>query len=366
MLGGGGFPNAKVIGGYDFADNDRDPMPRGGGLNAGHGTACAGIAAGYLGTAGDYIGGVASNAKLYALKVTSDADVNDIFPTYATLAAWDWCITHRDDDPSNPIRVISNSWGIYGAPFNDPHFADTFSPAMTHAADTATALGITILAASGNDGFPGWGISWPSAISKVISVGGVHDTTDQVMGYSNAGEMLDILAPADPMYTTDIVGLGGYTVGDYFPAFNGTSSACPFAAGAVACIQNAAQAKLGRHLTPDEVRDLLVITGDPITDSKVDITRPRVNLGRAVTGSAGPPIYVEQGCILNDWQAPDSNNYWTWDPNWDPRKATASTEATSMQTMSAWGRIRRVLTAPKMLTRLIWVTTTDRGLPCTN
>jgi len=154
MLGGGGFPNAKVIGGYDFADNDRDPMPRGGGLNAGHGTACAGIAAGYLGTAGDYIGGVASNAKLYALKVTSDADVNDIFPTYATLAAWDWCITHRDDDPSNPIRVISNSWGIYGAPFNDPHFADTFSPAMTHAADTATALGITILAASGNDGCP--------------------------------------------------------------------------------------------------------------------------------------------------------------------------------------------------------------------
>ncbi|MBC8417309.1 MAG: S8 family serine peptidase, partial [Desulfobacterales bacterium] len=64
-LGNGGFPNSKVIGGYDFGDNDSNPMDL-----EGHGTACAGIAAGDLGTVGDYIGGVAYGAKLYALKIS--------------------------------------------------------------------------------------------------------------------------------------------------------------------------------------------------------------------------------------------------------------------------------------------------------
>jgi len=234
------------------------------------------------------------------------------------IASWDWCVTHRNDDPINPIKVISNSIGIPGLPFNDPHVADAFSPAATHAADTAVGLGITILASSGNDGFPGWGISWPSAISKVISVGAVFDTTDQVTGYSNTHEMLDILGPADPVYTLDISGLGGFTPGDYWPAFNGTSSSCPFVAGCVADIQQSARAKLGRYLTPYEVRDILASTGDPVTDTKVDLTKPRVNLGRALTGSSGPPIYIEKDCVLNDFVAPDSNSYWAWDPNWDP------------------------------------------------
>ena len=50
-LGNGGFPNTKVIGGYNFGDDNSNPMDL-----EGHGTACAGIAAGDLGTVGDYIG----------------------------------------------------------------------------------------------------------------------------------------------------------------------------------------------------------------------------------------------------------------------------------------------------------------------
>ena len=42
------------------------PMPNG----EAHGTACAGIAGGDLGTVGDYIGGVAYNAKIYAMKIS--------------------------------------------------------------------------------------------------------------------------------------------------------------------------------------------------------------------------------------------------------------------------------------------------------
>jgi len=317
MLGGGIFPNSKVIGGYDTAELDPDPIPNGQTPGTAHGTCCAGIAAGELDTVEDYIGGVAYGAKIYALKATPDD--NDLFPSSATVAAWDWCVTHRNDNVENPLKVISNSWGIYFFPFDDPDVADAYSPAHTIAAQTATTVGITILAASGNDGFAGQGISWPSAMSDVISVGAVYDTTDEVTEYSNTDEILDILAPADPVYTTDITGEPGYTPGDYFPNFNGTSSACPFAAGAVADIQNAAFRKFGNYLEPQEIRELLVQTGTPVTDTKVDITKPRVNLGAAITGlSYGPPIYVEQGCVLNGWEAPDTNNYNSWqDELWD-------------------------------------------------
>lgn len=61
-LGNGGFPNSKVIGGYDFGASDSDPLDC-----AGHGTSCAGIAAGNSG--GGYAGGVAPSAKIYALKI---------------------------------------------------------------------------------------------------------------------------------------------------------------------------------------------------------------------------------------------------------------------------------------------------------
>ena len=70
-LGGGGSPifNDKVIGGYDTGDGDADPRPDSL-YGEAHGTACAGIAAGDTGTVGDYIGGVAPGARLYAVKIS--------------------------------------------------------------------------------------------------------------------------------------------------------------------------------------------------------------------------------------------------------------------------------------------------------
>jgi len=298
MLGGGGFPNTKVIGGYDFEFDDPDPMPW-----HPHGTCCSGLAAGNLGAVGDYIGGVAHGAKIYALKIDTWA-----FQAYhdTMISSWNWCVVHMNDDPANPIKAISNSTGIPWLPFNNAATADAYSPAARIAADTAVAAGITILAASGNDGFTGQGISWPAAMSKVISVGAVYDGTfystncgvqaypDVVACYSDAGDILDVLAPSENAYTTEIAGLGGYDPGDYYPYFDGTSAACPYAAGAVSVLQSAAVARTGRYLTPAEVRDLLVTYGDPIVDRRGvrPITKPRINLGRAIDNIAdiAPPM----------------------------------------------------------------------------
>ena len=315
MLGGGGFPNSKVIGGYDFGDNDSNPIPN----TQAHGTACAGIAAGTLGSVGSYIGGVAHNAKIYALKITPGTGGSSSSSEMA--AAWDWCVTHQYDDPANPILVISTSFGggrYYSA-------CDSTSPSMTTAANNAQAAGITVLVSSGNDGYCD-SISWPACISSVMSVGAVCDASlgtysfcvtdgscappggsascltgefstsqstgaDVVTAHSNTASFLDILAPSHNAYTTDIAGSGGYSSGDYYSSFGGTSAACPYAAGAAACLQSAAKQTFGTYLSPTDVKAVLTSTGDNITDTKVAITKPRVNLGNAInTWQPAPPV----------------------------------------------------------------------------
>ncbi len=305
MLGGGGFPNEKVIGGYDVAEDDDDPIPYG---NDAHGTCCAGIAAGGLYNIGDYIGGVAFNAKLYALKVILDGA--ETIAEDTVLAAWDWCLTHRLDDPDNPILIINNSLG--GGVYDNAQDADQDFPAFATMAENLTNARVTILSASGNEGYAGDGISAPAAISNVVSVGAVYDISDQVAPYSNTALILDILAPGDPIYTTDIVGAAGYDAGDYYPFFGGTSSACPFAAGVVAGLQSAAMETMGITLTPSQVRTVLIASGNPVTDTKIAITKPRVNLGNAINSLFSGPIYIgENSEIRYGWW--DADNL-TWDP----------------------------------------------------
>lgn len=321
-LGNGGFPNSKVIGGYDAGDNDSDPIPNG----QPHGTACAGIAAGDLGTVGDYIGGVAYNAKIYAMKISFgtggsayDTDV---------IQAWDWCIDHQYDDIDNPILILSHSFG--GGRYFSPTEAETDRPSYASAAGRLIAADITVFAASGNDGYCD-SMAAPAAFSDVISVGAVYDSdigrhpppgyvgcisngscvgytsncpcdekcyadettaADQVTTYSNSADFLDILAPSNNAYTTDISGSGGYETGDYTPDFGGTSAACPYAAGAAACLQSAAKIFSGSYLTPQELKDALVNTGDNVTDPKSSIITPRVNLQVAINsvqGIGSPP-----------------------------------------------------------------------------
>jgi hypothetical protein len=299
MLGDGGSPifNSKVIGGYDTGDDDADPRPH---PTAGepHGTACAGLAAGDLGTVGDYIGGVAHNAKLYAVKISfgngGTAWTSDM------IEGWEWCITHQYDDPNNPIMIISTSFG--GGRYTSN--CDSAVPAMTTAAANTVAAGITLFVSSGNDTYTD-AIEWPACISHVNSVGAVYDAnvgyhgysgctdpttaSDQVTCYSNSASFLTLFAPSHDAYTADIVGSGGYSIGDYTPTFGGTSAASPYAAGAAASLQSAAMAIRGSFLTPAEVRSALTTTGDLVTDPKApDITKPRINLQHAVDPITGP------------------------------------------------------------------------------
>ncbi|MCE5341386.1 MAG: S8 family serine peptidase [Planctomycetaceae bacterium] len=327
MLGGGGFPNSKVIGGYDFGDSDSDPFPA---SDEGHGTCCAGIAAGDLGSTGSYIGGVAYNAKIYALKVENSAGS---MTSDKIIASWDWCVTHQYDDPNYPILVISIS---LGSDAGYSSYCDSSNTSYADAVSNAAAAGISIVVSSGNDGFCN-SIASPACLSGTIAVGAVYDAAfgnatfcvdssscasktvssscstgysatdataaDKVTSYSNVASILDVFAPSNQAYTTDMVGSAGYSSGDYYASFGGTSAAAPYTAGAIACLQQAAKEITGGFLSPSQIRDVLTSTGDNVTDTKVAITKPRVNIANAIDSLYGMK-FVQIGTGTFSWYFP--------------------------------------------------------------
>ena len=320
-LGGGSFPNAKVIGGYDVGEIDANPMD-----GQGHGTACAGIVAGTLASHEDYIGGVAYNAKLYAVKISSTA-TGDSATSAAMVAGWDWCVTHQNDNANYPIMIISTSFG--GGRYTS--VCDSTVTAMTAAAQAAKDAGITLFVSSGNDGYCD-SVGWPSCISTVMAVGAVFDAStgtwgfcvandscatkeldyrctaedhgyiswnptqaDMVTSYSNSASIVSLFAPSNMAYT---LGIGEDA--PYDKTFGGTSAACPYAAGAAAALQSAAKAETGKWLTPAQVKSILTSTGDLITDGKVAITKPRVNLKAAIDRALNPVMPVPNFMLLLD------------------------------------------------------------------
>jgi minor extracellular serine protease Vpr len=174
------FPNAKVIGGWDFAGDNYDPSSSGDEALPhpdpdpldcdGHGTHVAGIAAGYgvLADGHTYRGpytadtlkqqsflvgpGVAPEAQIYALRIFGCSG-----PTDLVLDAIDWAVKHDAD-------VINLS---LGSPFGQADEPDAV------AADNAAKAGIVVVASSGNEGPRAYMTGAPAAATRVISVGSV-------------------------------------------------------------------------------------------------------------------------------------------------------------------------------------------------
>jgi len=174
-LGGGGFPNSKVIGGYDFADNDPDPMDK-----DGHGTHVAGIIAGTK-----Y--GVAPDAKIRAYRV---------FGTNASSTSESLIVKGIDQAVKDHCNIINISIGTSGGMGNG---SDPESIAVENAVDN----GVVVVAAAGNWGsrsnvlpFP---IGSPGSNKDVIGVGASDDSEHPII-HAGGSEIFGSYASNSPMF----------------------------------------------------------------------------------------------------------------------------------------------------------------------
>jgi hypothetical protein len=260
----------KLLPGYDFISNNDDPNPTG---NA-HGTAAAGIAAA-AGNNGQGIAGVAYGASIIPIRVCATNQCS----TTAIASGISWA---ADQGAS----VISMSLG------------GGFTNIIANAVDYAYGLGSVVLASTGNGNTAT--PNYPAALPNVISVGALSPCNDrkspstcdgETWWGSSFGAGMDFLAPGTRIHTTDIVGSGGYSSGDYTATFNGTSAACPFAAGVAALLLSA-----NPDLTPDEVRSIMQTTavdlGPPGYDEQTGFGRIDAHAA-LVMATAGGIVTIE-------------------------------------------------------------------------
>ncbi len=140
--------------------------------------------------------------------------------------------------------VINMSLGIRHVDGGLPH---------QEVVDYAQRKGVTIVAASGNDGADE--LYYPGALPYVIAVGAT-DQSGGIAPFSTYGEQVSFVAPGTNIFST-------YLKEDY--AFStGTSHASPFVAGSVALLKSYAYKKRTIRLSDSQVKHILKHTSDRV------------------------------------------------------------------------------------------------------
>ncbi|MBU2633944.1 MAG: S8 family serine peptidase [Nanoarchaeota archaeon] len=253
-LGGCFGVGCRVEGGFDFVNNDSDPID-----DAGHGTHVAGTAAGN-GIAGDGlpIRGVAPNATLYAYKVLSEGGYGS---TDWILASFEYVLDpNQDGNLSDHLDIASLSLGSSGGNPDDE---------MSFAVDNMVNNGVISVVAAGNSGPYYNTVGSPGTSRKAITVG-ASTKDDEIAFYSSRGPTSigtlkpDVVAPGGNLQNIDgnicATRLPGFEPWMYNPTYNlcidgnhvalaGTSMATPHVAGAAALIK-----QINPDWTPDEIK----------------------------------------------------------------------------------------------------------------
>ncbi len=239
---GNGF--VDDIRGWDFINNDNDPMD-----DAGHGSHVAGTI-GADGNNGIGVVGVNWDVSIMPLKfLGSNGGGNTADALQAILYAG-----------ANGAHLTNNSWGGGG-----------FSQALKDAIELNPIL---FVAAAGNDGIdidigPHYPSSYDSA--NVLSVAST-DRNDGMSGFSNFGLMsVDLGAPGSSILSS--------VPGDSYSVFNGTSMATPHVAGAAALLLSQGP------MDHQELKTKIALSTDPVAalDGRT-LTGGRLNIHRALTG----------------------------------------------------------------------------------
>ncbi len=267
-LGGGYGENFRVVGGWDFAENDANPYDDG--YMGSHGTHVAGI----VGSEHGIHTGVAPGVDLVGLRVFDD-NGNGYFHWVEEALQW----VHENRNAfDNPITTVNLS---LGAEWNSDRL-----PAWATLEDEFAQLeadGIFIAVAAGNSfqSYNSSGLGYPAVSEYVVPVSSVDDV-GKLSSFSQRHERV-IAAPGQGIASTvpDYVGnYNGKT--DDFATFSGTSMASPYVAGASVLVRQAYEFVGQSNVTQDQIYDLMRSTADSVWDATTQQSYSRLNLAAAL------------------------------------------------------------------------------------
>lgn len=266
---------------WDFADPDNSPDDEGN-----HGTACSGIAAA---VANNNLGvaGIGNQCQIMPLRINLTSGYNQ-----NRADAINYATSRRPDFDG---LVLSNSWIMSSGDYSAVHDAIV----------NANANDVLVCFAAGNSN---GAIPYPAAYPEAMAIAATSPCDErksptscdnETWWGSCYGAELDCAAPGVQIYTTDRQGSNGYSSGDYYSSFNGTSSACPLVAGLAGVVWSQ-----NPGLTNIQIRNIINETADqvggyyydPGTGKSNELGHGRINLGVAMgieTGCDQDSITVE-------------------------------------------------------------------------
>lgn len=220
----------RVLPGFNAIRNNNEAYD-----DEGHGTHMAGVAAA-AGNNGRGVAGMCWNCQILPIKVLNS---NGQGSSASIIRGMNWAA-------DNGAKIFSMSLG-----------SDQRSRGEEDAVNYAYNKGITIFASSGNSGGDKNPVIYPAAYPNVIAIAATAPN-DSATGFSSFGDFVDLAAPGVGIWSTYWNDEDGNT---YAPE-NGTSPACPHAAGLAALALT-----LWPELSPAQIEQLLV-------GSSVDIGAP--------------------------------------------------------------------------------------------
>ncbi len=258
--------------GWDVAFNDNDPMPPNN--NYSHGTEVAGCVSA---TTNNNIGvaSVGWSVKLMGLNTSSDGEYIQYGGQSILTAA------------QMGADVINMSWGGFGG--------CSYTALINNAYNNYGCILVASAGNGGSDGNTNFDLHSPSSCNNVISVSAIGPN-DNFGCWATAGETVDLCAPGESVWTTNVN--GGYG------SFWGTSFSSPITAGAVALVWSRfPDAEQGwvedRIITnTDEFSDM---TGSCQGESMEGMLGTgRLNVYKALSAGVFPSLYIADVNYLND------------------------------------------------------------------
>ncbi|RYG73020.1 peptidase S8 [Lentibacillus lipolyticus] len=242
----------RISGFKDFVNNKTEPYD-----DNGHGTHCAGDAAGNGALSDGKYKAPAPDANVVGVKVLNKTGAGALS---TVIEGVEWCIQNK---AAHAIDILSLSLGTNAmeSAEDDP---------VVKSVEAAWDNGIVVCTAAGNTGPEKQTIASPGISPKVITVGATDDqnttnrSDDTVADFSSRGPTIDGVTKPDLLTPgANIISLrapGSYIdrtnkmarVDQYYFSLSGTSMATPICAGVAAqLLQNSP------NLTPDQVKDHL-------------------------------------------------------------------------------------------------------------